>query len=329
MAAHSFTAEVAEEAYLKSPATCTAQAEYYKSCAVCGLTSQGTADEATFFSGNALDHDWGAWTSNGDGTHTRICKRDTAHTETETCTGGTATCTAKAVCTVCGGEYGEMAAHSFTAEVAEEAYLKSPATCTAQAEYYKSCAVCGLTSQGTADEATFFSGNALDHDWGAWTSNGDGTHTRTCKRDAAHTETGACTGGTADCMTKAVCDLCQAEYGETDPTHHADGCKPKWTTTKTEHEQKYSRCGKVVTEKAAHTFGDWKITKQPTSRRTGEKTRSCTVCPYKETGEVPTVSTGTGPKTGDGSRLLLWSALLLAGASGLTAAALRRRKQRT
>ena len=27
---------------------------------------------------------------------------------------------------------------------------------------------------------------ALDHDWGKWTSNGDGTHTRTCSRDKSH-----------------------------------------------------------------------------------------------------------------------------------------------
>ncbi|MFR0735346.1 MAG: hypothetical protein ACLSHR_00055 [Oscillospiraceae bacterium] len=88
-------------------------------------------------------------------------------------TAAAATCTAKAVCTVCGGEYGEMAAHSFTAEKAETQYLKSAATCTEKAVYYKSCAVCGLSSEGTADEATFFSGNALDHDWGAWTQNSD------------------------------------------------------------------------------------------------------------------------------------------------------------
>ena len=63
---------------------------FSKSCAACGLSSEGTADEATFFSGNALDHDWGAWTQNSDEkTHTRICKRDTSHTETENCHGGT------------------------------------------------------------------------------------------------------------------------------------------------------------------------------------------------------------------------------------------------
>lgn len=228
-------------------ATCTSG----RTCTDCGGSSE------------PLGHDWGAWTQNSDEeTHTRICKRDTSHTETENCHGGTATCTAKAVCTVCGGEYGEMAAHSFTAEKAEAQYLKSAATCTEKAIYYKSCAVCGLSSEGTADEATFFSGNALDHNWGAWTSNEDGTHTRTCTVDgcSAGTQTEKCidankdhkcdicdyiisecaddnkdhkcdycgkkltehTGGKATCKDKAKCEVCGAEYGELDAKNHTN-----------------------------------------------------------------------------------------------------------
>ena len=228
-------------------ATCTSG----RTCTDCGGSSE------------PLGHDWGAWTQNSDEkTHTRICKRDTSHTETENCHGGTATCTAKAVCTVCGGEYGEMAAHSFTAEKAEAQYLKSAATCTEKAVYYKSCAVCGLSSEGTADEATFFSGNALDHNWGAWTSNEDGTHTRTCTVDgcSAGTQRENCidankdhkcdicdyiisecaddnkdhkcdycgkkltehTGGKATCKDKAKCEVCGAEYGELDAKNHTN-----------------------------------------------------------------------------------------------------------
>ena len=228
-------------------ATCTSG----RTCTDCGGSSE------------PLGHDWGAWTQNSDEkTHTRICKRDTSHTETENCHGGTATCTAKAVCTVCGGEYGEMAAHSFTAEKAEAQYLKSAATCTKKAVYYKSCAVCGLSSEGTADEATFFSGNALDHNWGDWTSNEDGTHTRTCTVDgcSAGTQTENCidankdhkcdicdyiisecaddnkdhkcdycgkkltehTGGKATCKDKAKCEVCGAEYGELDAKNHTN-----------------------------------------------------------------------------------------------------------
>ena len=180
-----------------------------------------------------------------------------------------------------------FALHSFTAEVAEEQYLKSGATCTEQAEYYKSCSVCGLSSEGTAEEATFFAGNILGHDWGAWTSNGNGTHTRVCSRDASHTETDNCTGGTASCTMKAVCEVCKAEYGEKDPEHHAEGCELEWVVTETEHEQKYSLCGKVTIAKEKHTFGDWTITQRPTLNRDGEKERICQICQYKETKTIP------------------------------------------
>ncbi len=46
-------------------------------------------------------------------TRTRICKRDTSHTESENCHGGTATCTQRATCTVCGAEYGDALGHDF------------------------------------------------------------------------------------------------------------------------------------------------------------------------------------------------------------------------
>ena len=56
--------------------------------------------------GDAHTHDWSAWTSNGDGsTHSRRCTCNAA--ETVNCSGGTATCTAKAKCADCGAEYGD------------------------------------------------------------------------------------------------------------------------------------------------------------------------------------------------------------------------------
>ena len=252
---HHFVDQV-NEYRLKSAATCTSPAVYYQSCSTCG--AQGTE---TFTNGEPLGHDYGAWTSNGDGTHKRVCAHDAAHTETENCHGGTATCTEKAICEDCNAAYGELAAHDFTAETVNAKYLKSAATCTEKAVYYKSCAVCGLSSEGTADEATFFSGNALDHDWGAWTQNSDQkTHTRICKRDTSHTETENCidankdhkcdicdyiisecaddnkdhkcdycgkkltehTGGKATCKDKAKCEVCGAEYGEIDTKNHTD-----------------------------------------------------------------------------------------------------------
>ena len=216
LAPHSYTAEVADAKYLKSEATCESSAVYYKSCAVCGESSKGTEAEATFTSGDLGDHDWNAWVSNGDGTHTRTCKRNSAHTETENCHGGMADCTNLAVCDLCHTGYGELGTHRYTAETVDEKYLKTPADCDNAAVYYKSCTGCGATSEGTEDEATFTSGYRLFHDWGDWISNGDGTHTRICKHDVnkTHIQTWKCSGGEATCQKRAVCDVCHAEYGE-------------------------------------------------------------------------------------------------------------------
>ena len=379
LAAHSFTEETAAEQYLKSAATCTKKAVYYKSCSVCGLSSKGTTDEATFTSGNILGHDWGKWTANDNGTHTRVCSRDASHTETGNCHGGTATCTAKAVCETCGSEYGEMKAHDFTAEKADDKYLKSAATCIAKAVYYKSCTVCG--EKGTE---TFEYGNPLGHDYGAWTSNDNGTHTRVCSRDASHAETDDCHGGTASCTKKAVCEDCKAEYGDLLPhdftaeqaeekylksaatciakavyyksctvcgekgtetfeygnplghdygawtsndngTHtrvcsrdaihtETENCsggeatcteqatcefcgkkygeplghtyKPEWITNEQRHWHVCARCDHIK-DMGVHRFGEWSIVRRPTSTKTGERVRSCTICNYEETEELP------------------------------------------
>ena len=281
---HDFTAEIAEAKYLKSGATCTEKAVYYKSCAACGLSSAGTASEATFEAGNVLGHDWGAWTSNGNDTHTRVCKRDGSHTETDSCSGGTATCTARAVCTVCGGEYGELLPHDFTAEIAEAKYLKSGATCTEKAVYYKSCAACGLSSAGTASEATFEAGNVLGHDWGAWTSNGNDTHTRVCKRDGSHTETDSCSGGTATCTARAVCEVCGGEYGALAPNNHTGTIY--WVTTETTHEGRYTCCEAVAVPMEPHAFGEWVVIYKATAKVWGIVERTCSVCGHQERKDV-------------------------------------------
>ena len=272
MKAHNFTAETTEEKYLKSAATCIAKAVYYKSCTVCG--EKGTE---TFEYGNPLGHDYGAWTSNDNGTHTRVCSRDANHTETDDCHGGTASCTKKAVCEDCKAEYGNLLPHDFTAETAEEKYLKSAATCIAKAVYYKSCTVCG--EKGTE---TFEYGNPLGHDYGAWTSNDNGTHTRVCSRDANHTETENCSGGEATCTEQATCEFCGKKYGE--PLGHT--YKPEWITNEQRHWHVCARCDHIK-DMGVHRFGEWSIVRRPTSTKTGERVRSCTICNYEETEELP------------------------------------------
>lgn len=73
---------------------------------VVATDNNGNATEVTVSSYE--DHDWGAWTSLG-GTHERRCSHNGCIIKVETgaCSGGKATCSARATCEVCGGAYGE------------------------------------------------------------------------------------------------------------------------------------------------------------------------------------------------------------------------------
>lgn len=110
--------------------------------------------------------------------------------------------------------------HAYDQETVKSEALKSAADCESPATYYKSC-VCGKVS--TNDSETFTSGNTLTHNWGDWVSNGDGTHTRTCQKNASHKETGNCSGGTATCSAEAICSACSKPYGSTDSSNHTGG----------------------------------------------------------------------------------------------------------
>ena len=116
-------------------------------------------------------HVWGAWTPNGNGTHTRRCTNPN--------------CDAKEENVPCGGD--------------PNATCISPGTCT--------------TCKGRYDG---------DHKWinPANSSLGNGTHRIICLRCGLN-GTASCTGGTATCTTKAVCEVCKVEYGEKNPNNHA------------------------------------------------------------------------------------------------------------
>lgn len=74
-----------------------------------------------------LGHAWGEWSSAGNGTHIRSCTRSNCDAvDTASCTGGTATCSAKAVCVTCGAEYGEKDSNN---HALEQHAAKAP-TCT-------------------------------------------------------------------------------------------------------------------------------------------------------------------------------------------------------
>ena len=89
-------------------------------------------------------HAWGEWSSAGNGTHTRSCTNYCREVDTAKCTGGKATCSAKAVCEVCGGEYGEKDSNNHDLE---QHAAKAP-TCTAIGwDAYEACSRCDYTTR--------------------------------------------------------------------------------------------------------------------------------------------------------------------------------------
>ena len=110
-------------------------------------------------------------------------------------------------------------AHDFGAWIEEV-----PATCKdTGVKAHEDCNRCNRHFDESGNEITDLTIPTNDnHDWNAWVSNGDGTHTRTCKRDSDHKETGTCSGGKATCTTKAVCDVCRTTYGDTAPHDYGE-----------------------------------------------------------------------------------------------------------
>ena len=98
-------------------------------------------------------HAWGEWSSAGNGTHTRSCTNYCREVDTAKCTGGKATCSAKAVCEACGGEYGEKDPNN---HALEQHAAKAP-TCTEKGwDAYETCSRCDYT--------TYAELPALNHD---------------------------------------------------------------------------------------------------------------------------------------------------------------------
>ena len=144
------------------------------------------------------------------------------------------------------------------------------------------------------------------HTYGEWVSNGDGTHTRQCTVDGCNgVETKDCSGGTATCAEKAVCEVCGKAYGELDPKNHTDlkHIPTKAATEDAEGNIEYwycSGCGKYYSDKDG----------------TKEIAKADTV-----TAKLP-----KSPKTGDNSNPLMWVALLFISGGACTVLTVKRKK---
>ena len=136
----------------------------------------------------------------------------------------------------------------------------------------KTCALCGAKY------------GILDHAWGEWSSAGNGTHIRNCK-NCYKVDTASCTGGTATCTAKAVCEACGGEYGEKDPNNHAlvhpDAKAPTCTEPGWDAYDLCVRCGYTTRKElpAQHDFV-YHQAKSPTCKEIGFASVACWRCGY-------------------------------------------------
>ena len=156
-------------------------------------------------------------------TECQNCHNDGNVTLLQVHTGGTGTptCTKGKTCEKCGAEY-DIPGHDWGAWTPNYAsngtHTRRCKRCNA--EETGSCsggyATCDTLGMCNTCGGSYYGGHA----WGEWSSAGNGTHTRSCTNYCREVDTAKCTGGKATCTAKAVCEVCDTEYGEKDPNNH-------------------------------------------------------------------------------------------------------------
>ena len=287
------------------PSTCLTEGERIYTCDECGATK----NEPIQANGHSWDQ---AWQHNATH-HWHEClnancdvkNNDSAKDGYGAHTGGTATCTQRATCTVCGAEYGDALGHNFTTSWTHDdnehwkqcsrcdkkddvgphtwdnGTITTAPTCTKAGEETYSCTECGATKTEPID--------ATGHSWKSdWTS--DATHHwHECANESCDVTDNAekngyaeHSGGKATCTEKAKCAVCGAEYG--DVLGH--DFTTSWTHDDNEHWKQCSRCD-IKDDVSPHTWNNGTITTAPTCTKAGKKTYSCTKCDATKIEPIP------------------------------------------
>ena len=179
-------------------------------CTDCNaLISSGAEIPAT---GNHTDVD-GKWESDGTN-HWHTCyfgtKFDiTAHN------GGEATCKSPAGCSECGHSYGPLDANNHKGTT----YLKNQKEATCFEEGYTGDTYCSDCNEKIADGQSI--AKNAHNPASVWTTN-EHDHWKECQTVGCGNviDKAAHSGGEATCVSKAVCEVCKAQYGDVDATNH-------------------------------------------------------------------------------------------------------------
>ncbi|MBQ6381937.1 MAG: hypothetical protein IJJ41_10135, partial [Clostridia bacterium] len=282
---------------VKTPATClTVGTTTYTATSPFGDGKTATKDVDDIA---ALDHDWTAtrFVFAADGktaTAYRDCQRDASHNQSQ----GAVVTSEKIVdetCTTPG-----------TTRYTATSPFGDGATDTVDKQDVPAMGH-NTTGQGWQKDATYHWKNCIngcgtpqdkaEHTWGAWSDNGDGTHSRTCttcsyKATASHdtytTETTAPTC-TAQGYTTYTCPTCNYSYVENYTTALGHDASGSYQSDGSNHWKVCQRagCGVDIYEESqnvwtagriGHTWNAGTVTTQPTCTEPGVLTKTCTVC---------------------------------------------------
>lgn len=327
-AMHVYDQQVKDDTFKASDATCTEAKKYYYSC-ICG--AKGTE---VFTDGDPLGHTWESWQRDGADQHTRTCSVCSV-SESEACSGGTATCIDQAVCTKCHKAYGVLDPNNHTgivtwiqtANTHQSVYNCCHAVVVAEEMHEWEndvCLECGYPCLHTGGTATC-SQRAVCEICGsqygdldpnhhqaasAWTQENDKHYHKCIYGCDTHLDEADCSGGTASCLQKAACTVCSNTYG-TLAAHRLSHREEKAATCTEAGNTAYWHCSVcmkkfvdqygsqettyVILPVLEHTYGEWMVTKAPTSKETGSKTKSCTVCGHTITEVIPATNDPTNP----------------------------------
>ena len=178
-------------------------------------------------------------------------------------TGGTANCTAKAVCEMCGSEYGGLGDHDYKTEWSSDS-----------TEHWHDCKCCDSRSD-TGSHSDINKDHVCDVCGRTISDHVDANNDHVC--DYCGRTVSDHTGGTATCIERAVCGYCGQPYGSL--KDHA--YKSEWSADKSEHWHECAVC-ETKKDKAAHTYR--------CESQDGQYWQRCEVCDIEtEKKEIPEI----------------------------------------
>ena len=192
------------------PTCCEAGYTGDKWCTDCNTKIESGSEISS--TGNHTDVD-GKWESDGTN-HWHTCyfgtKFDiTAHN------GGEATCKSPAGCSECGHSYGPLDANNHKGTT----YLKNQKEATCFEEGYTGDTYCSDCNEKIADGQSI--AKNAHNPASVWTTN-EHDHWKECQTVGCGNviDKAAHSGGEATCVSKAVCEVCKAQYGDVDVANH-------------------------------------------------------------------------------------------------------------